>query len=47
MEHDEFTIDDRGCDVKNMNDKAKEILMNKEMIAINQDIEVRQSYDIE
>lgn len=36
-----------GCDIRKMNDKTKEILTNKEIIAINQDIEGRQAYTIE
>ncbi len=35
-----------GCDVRSMSDAAKAILTNREMIAINQDPEGRQSYMI-
>lgn len=33
-----------GCDIRNLKPKAKEILTNKEIISINQDIEGRQPY---
>lgn len=33
-----------GCDIRNINEKTKEILMNKELIDINQDIECRPPY---
>ena len=33
-----------GCDIRNLSEKAKEILTNKELIAINQDIECRPPY---
>jgi len=36
-----------GCDVRNMNEATKSILMNKELIAINQDPEGRQAYTIQ
>ncbi len=36
-----------GCDVRNMNDITKEILTNKEIIEVNQDIEGRQAYTLE
>ena len=35
-----------GCDVRSMSDATREILMNREMIAVNQDPEGRQSYMI-
>lgn len=35
-----------GCDVRSMSEETKKILTNKEMIAINQDVEGRQSYTI-
>lgn len=35
-----------GCDIRSMNEKTKEILMNPELIAINQDIECRSPYRI-
>ena len=35
-----------GCDVRNMNDITKSILTNKEIIAINQDVEGRQAYTV-
>ena len=33
-----------GCDVRNMTDETKEILMNKEVLEINQDTSCRQPY---
>ncbi|HAN21895.1 MAG: alpha-galactosidase [Clostridiales bacterium GWF2_36_10] len=33
-----------GCDVRNMSDSTKDILMNKDIIAINQDSAARQPY---
>ena len=33
-----------GCDVRNMNDATKKILLNKDIIAINQDAECRQPW---
>lgn len=36
-----------GCDIRNMSDKTREILTNKEVIALNQDPEGRQSYSME
>lgn len=35
-----------GCDVRHMSDRTKEILTNKDVLAINQDIEVRGPYCI-
>lgn len=35
-----------GCDVRNMQDTTKSILTNKELIAINQDVEGRQAYTV-
>ena len=35
-----------GCDVRNMNETTKSILTNKELIAINQDVEGRQAYTV-
>lgn len=35
-----------GCDVRSMTKETKDILCNKDMIAINQDIEGRQGYSI-
>lgn len=35
-----------GCDIRNMNEKTKEILMNKDLIAINQDPECRSPYEV-
>lgn len=35
-----------GCDIRKMSDATKEILMNKDIIAINQDIECRGPYCI-
>ena len=35
-----------GCDIRSMNDKTKEILTNKELIAINQDPECRSCYQL-
>ena len=35
-----------GCDIRHMTDRTKEILTNKEVIAINQDIECRGPYRI-
>ncbi|MFY9389774.1 MAG: glycoside hydrolase family 27 protein [Limnochordia bacterium] len=35
-----------GCDVRNMNEATKAILTNKELIAINQDLEGRQAYTV-
>lgn len=35
-----------GCDIRNMNDATKEILMNKDIIAINQDPDGRAPYDL-
>ena len=35
-----------GCDVRNMTEKTKEILTNKDVIALNQDIECRAPYRI-
>ncbi len=34
-----------GCDIRSMDDEAKEILMNKDVIAINQDLESAQPYE--
>lgn len=36
-----------GCDIRNMNQATKDILLNKELIAINQDEEGRQAYTME
>lgn len=36
-----------GCDIRNMNQTTKEILTNKEVIALNQDVEERQIYVLE
>lgn len=36
-----------GCDVRNMNEATRSILLNKELIAINQDPEGRQAYTIQ
>ena len=36
-----------GCDIRNMSDMTKQILMNDEIIAINQDVECRAPYRIE
>ena len=36
-----------GCDVRNMTDKAKEILTNPDVIAINQDADVRSCYKLD
>ena len=36
-----------GCDIRNMSEKTKEILMNKDLIAINQDEECRPPYRLE
>ncbi len=36
-----------GCDIRHMNDKTREILLNKEIIALNQDKEGRQAYSME
>ena len=36
-----------GCDIRNMSDTTKQILMNDELIAINQDVECRAPYRIE
>lgn len=36
-----------GCDIRSMNDKTREILLNKEIIALNQDMEGRQAYSME
>lgn len=36
-----------GCDIRNMNQTTKEILTNKEVIALNQDVEGRQIYVLE
>lgn len=33
-----------GCDIRNMNEATRNILLNKELIEINQDIEGRQAY---
>lgn len=35
-----------GCDIRSMNEKTKEILTNKELIAINQDLECRSCYQL-
>ena len=35
-----------GCDIRDMNQATKDILTNKEMIAINQDLLLRQPYKI-
>ena len=35
-----------GCDIRNMNQATKDILTNKEMIAINQDPHLRQPYKL-
>ena len=35
-----------GCDIRNMNQATRDILMNKEMIAINQDPLMRQPYKL-
>jgi len=35
-----------GCDVRNMNEATRTILMNKDLIAINQDFEGRQAYTV-
>lgn len=35
-----------GCDIRNMNDATKDILMNKDIIAINQDPDGRSPYDM-
>jgi alpha-galactosidase len=34
-----------GCDIRNMSEETKTILMNKEVIAINQDADYNQAYD--
>ena len=34
-----------GCDITNMDEKTKSILMNKDIIAINQDEDYNQAYD--
>lgn len=36
-----------GCDIRNMSDDTKSILMNKDVIAINQDVEGRGVYEID
>lgn len=36
-----------GCDIRNMTDATKKILMNRDMIAINQDEECRSPYRLE
>lgn len=36
-----------GCDIRNMSDATKEILMNKDVIAINQDVEGRGPIEID
>ena len=35
-----------GCDIRNMNDATKRILMNKDVIAINQDSAYNMAYNI-
>lgn len=35
-----------GCDIRNMSDETKEILMNRDLIALNQDIECRAPYRV-
>ena len=35
-----------GCDIRNMSEATKQILMNEELIAINQDVECRAPYRI-
>lgn len=35
-----------GCDVRNLTDATKKILLNKDLIAINQDIECRSSFKV-
>ena len=35
-----------GCDIRNMSEKTKEILMNQDLIALNQDIECRAPYRV-
>lgn len=36
-----------GCDIRSMNDKTKEILMNRDVIALNQDPEGRGPYEVQ
>lgn len=36
-----------GCDIRNMNQATKDILLNKEIIAVNQDLDGRQAYTME
>lgn len=35
-----------GCDIRNMSETARQILMNEELIAINQDVQCRSPYRI-
>lgn len=36
-----------GCDVRSMNSRTKEILTNRDLIAINQDVECRAPYRVD
>ena len=36
-----------GCDVRNMTEQTKKILLNKDLIAINQDIECRAPFQVQ